>query len=101
MRTPIIRVLIDNAEVKKKKEKEKERKTFAVQYFTELVQLRKESLKSMTSAMSVQCFGYQLSYQANLDLVILLVRNIPEKDEGMCGSKQREIKLGAGHLEFL
>ena len=52
------------------------------------MQLRKESLKkirlagirTLTSAIPVQRSN-QLSYQANWELVIKLVRNIPGKDE--------------------
>ena len=52
------------------------------------MQLRKESLKkirlagiqNLTSAIPVQRSN-QLSYQANWELVIKLVRNIPGKDE--------------------
>ena len=52
------------------------------------MQLRKESLKkiglagirTLTSAIPVQRSN-QLSYQANWELVINLVRNIPGKDE--------------------
>ena len=55
---------------------------------TQLMQLRKESLKkirlvgirTLTSAIPVQRSN-QLSYQANWELVIKLVRNIPGKDE--------------------
>ena len=52
------------------------------------MQLRKESLKkirlagirTLTSAIPVQRSN-QLSYQANWELVIKLVRNVPGKDE--------------------
>ena len=52
------------------------------------MQLRKESLKkfrlagirTLTSAIPVQRSN-QLSYQANWELAIKLVRNIPGKDE--------------------
>ena len=52
------------------------------------MQLRKESLKkirlagirTLTSVIPVQRSN-QLSYQANWELVIKLVRNIPGKDE--------------------
>ena len=51
------------------------------------MQLRKDSLKksglpgrTLTSAIPVQRSN-QLSYQANWELVIKLVRNIPGKDE--------------------
>ena len=52
------------------------------------MQLRKESLKkirlagirTLTSSIPVQRSN-QLSYQANWELVIELVRNIPGKDE--------------------
>ena len=53
------------------------------------MQLRKESLKknirlagirTLTSAIPVQ-HSNQLSYQANWELVIKLVRNVPGKDE--------------------
>ena len=52
------------------------------------MQLRKESLKktrlagirTLTSAIPVQRSN-QLSYQANWELVIKLVRNIPGRDE--------------------
>ena len=52
------------------------------------MQLRKESLKkirlagirTLTSAILVQRSN-QLSYQANWELVIKLVRNVPGKDE--------------------
>ena len=64
------------------------RKEDPSQLLTQLMQLRKESLKkirlagirTLTSAIPVQRSN-QLSYQANWELVIKLVRNIPGKDE--------------------
>ena len=55
----------------------------------QLKQLRKESLKKNSGLNGIQTHDlcdagavlYQLSYQANWELVILWVRNIPVKDE--------------------
>ena len=56
----------------------------------QLKQLRKESLKKNSGLNGIQTHGdicdagavlYQQSYQANWELVMLWVRNIPVKDE--------------------
>ena len=56
---------------------------------TQLKQLQKESLKKDSGLNGIRTHDlcdpgsvlYQLSYQANWELVILWVRNIPVKDE--------------------
>ena len=64
-----------------------ERKIFAVIYATEAVAKRKPEKNSVLNGIrthdlcDASAVLYQLSYQANWELVILRVRNIPVKDE--------------------